>query len=488
MSTSDAFPDLVDPVYPEEQTAKKKSTIRDTAREAGYEMPVSLSEDHLAEHFAILIKDRWRYVAKTDSWYFWSDDLGWQIDETLLIDNEARAFMRAASNWTAVRPLSWAQQQKFGSLRMMKSVKDMARGDRALVATVDQWDADDYLLGVPGGVVELKTGRMRKNRQDDYISRRTLIAPKAGPHPEWDKFLDFFCSQSHDKLTYLFRLCGLCLCGDRSEQSFTFFHGATGGNGKGTFLKTLMEIMGSYATSVNESTFMETKQAAHSQEMAGLFNVRIAIIDETKKNCVLNEQRIQQVTGGGRIKAHFMGQNDIEFLPKLRLLIAGNFEPVMKSTGHAMARRLHMFPALGRVVKADMDLYLQDKLRAEYPAILAWMIDGLKDWRQNGLGVPSEMEDAAVEYLDSDDVVGNWLDDCVDRKPTSRTNRVTAFANYKKWCDGQGKEKTMGDRSFYKDVGGKGFKTQKSGPIRFFVGLELKPIDEPVRSFGFDPD
>ena len=42
--------------------------------------------------------------------------------------------------------------------------KSLARADRRLAATVDQWDADPWLLNTPDGVVDLKTGGCRPHR------------------------------------------------------------------------------------------------------------------------------------------------------------------------------------------------------------------------------------------------------------------------------------------------------------------------------------
>ena len=37
-----------------------------------------------------------------------------------------------------------------------------AKADRRHAATVDQWDADPWLLNTPGGVVDLRTGKIAR--------------------------------------------------------------------------------------------------------------------------------------------------------------------------------------------------------------------------------------------------------------------------------------------------------------------------------------
>ena len=47
-----------------------------------------------------------------------------------------------------------------------------AKADRRLAATIDQWDADPWPLNTPGGIVDLRTGKMRP-------ARPTTTAPKS---------------------------------------------------------------------------------------------------------------------------------------------------------------------------------------------------------------------------------------------------------------------------------------------------------------------
>ena len=47
------------------------------------------------------------------------------------------------------------------SAKTVAAVVALARADRRLAATTEQWDADPWLLNTPGGVVDLRTGQLR---------------------------------------------------------------------------------------------------------------------------------------------------------------------------------------------------------------------------------------------------------------------------------------------------------------------------------------
>ena len=65
----------------------------------------------------------------------------------------------------------------------------LARADRRLAATTDQWDADSWLLNTPGGVVDLCSGEVHPHQPIRYMTKITAVEP-IGPCPQWRRFLD----------------------------------------------------------------------------------------------------------------------------------------------------------------------------------------------------------------------------------------------------------------------------------------------------------
>jgi putative DNA primase/helicase len=50
-------------------------------------------------------------------------------------------------------------------------------------------------------------------------------------------------------------------------------------------------------------------------------------------------------------------------------------------------------------------------LRAEWPEILRWMIDGCLDWQKNGLQCPEVVRNATEQYVTEQDIVSRWIED-----------------------------------------------------------------------------
>src|ERR1700731_2062335 len=98
------------------------------------------------------------------------------------------------------------------------------------------------------------------------------------------------------------------------------------------------------------------------------------------------------MTGGDEISARFMRQDFFTFKPQFKLTIVGNHKPVLHNIDEAARRRFNIIPFTRKPDKPDREL--EAKLRAEWPGILRWMIDGCLDWQANGLVRPSIIVEA----------------------------------------------------------------------------------------------
>ena len=171
----------------------------------------------------------------------------------------------------------------------------------------------------------LTDGTSYPPRREDYITQKTAcrMAGVGTPHPVWDAFLLRVTAGDDELIKFLQRFIGYCLTGHTREHVFLFVFG-TGRNGKGTFINTILKILGDYATVASISTFLASKGDRHPTELAKLRGKRLVVAQETPAGRVWDEAKIKAVTGGDRISAHFMRQDDFEFDPKFKLIISGN--------------------------------------------------------------------------------------------------------------------------------------------------------------------
>jgi putative DNA primase/helicase len=120
----------------------------------------------------------------------------------------------------------------------------------------------------------------------------------------------------------------------------------------------------------------------------------------------------------------------------------------------------------------ERDKELGDKLVAEYPGILAWMIFGCREWRKIGLAPPSAVRSATDAYLESEDKMKLWMEDCCLLGPNYWTANRLLFRIYKEWCEASG-ERVVSMRKFSDDLDAAGFKREKQNHERGFAGLTI---------------
>ena len=124
---------------------------------------------------------------------------------------------------SAATSLSGASQPstatRIASAKTVAAVATLARADRRIAATVDQWDRDPWLLNTPGGVVDLRTGQScARTGRDDYMTKITAVAP-GGDCPLWLAFLDRVTAGDAELQAYLQRLVGYALTGSSASTS-----------------------------------------------------------------------------------------------------------------------------------------------------------------------------------------------------------------------------------------------------------------------------
>ena len=109
-----------------------------------------------------------------------------------------------------------------------------------------------------------------------------------------------------------------------------------------------------------------------------------------------------------------MRQDFFEFQPQMKLFIFGNHKPGLTSVDEAIRRRLHLIPFTVTIPADERDKDLPERLRGEWPGILAWMVEGCLAWQREGLNPPAAVRDATAAYLENEDLFGQWLAEASD--------------------------------------------------------------------------
>jgi putative DNA primase/helicase len=428
--------------------------------------PVEYSDDALAQVFTERYGEDLRYTAAWGRWSLWNGHV-WKTDDTRKVLDLAREICREESRSCQDAKLA----RHVASSRTIAAVERLAQADHGHhAAKVDQWDAGPWILNTPGGVVDLKTGRLRPALREDYCTKTTAVAP-GGDCPRWRAFLSRITNGDRELEAFLQRMCGYALTGVTQEQAMFFAYG-TGANGKSKFVEAISGAMGDYARVAPIETFIDSKNQNHPTDLAGLQGARLVTAIETEEGRRWSESKVKTLTGGDRIPARFMRQDFFEYTPQFKLVVAGNHKPGLRTVDEAMRRRFNLLPFSVTIPLGEREGKLGEILKTEWPGILQWAIEGCLSWQRMGLNPPPSVTSATKEYFTEEDSLARWLEERTERRVAAWESATALFHDWKAWAESNG-EFAGSQKRFSLNLANREYKPDRKNKARGFDGITL---------------
>ena len=347
-----------------------------------------------------------------------------------------------------------SRQNSINTSAFRSGVLDLLQSKQELKVVVDDFDADDWALNTPGGIVDLKTGVVRPHDPAALCTKITAVTPMPRgkfemlfPASRFARFLqEIFAKLGDDAeraelVEFEQASLGYCLTGDSSLHFLKFWYGE-GRNGKSVFGEVIESLLGDYAKKISNQVLMSSRNERHPTEVANLMGARLVIASEISEGAYFNESQIKELTGDARLSARFMRQDFFEFRRTHKHLIYGNHKPRLRVADAAIKSRIKLtefgmnFEASGR-----MDPHLKSKLMDEAPLVLAWFAEGARKLVTNGMLLPRSVvvERGTEEYMAENDVVRLWVEErCVVAESTTsgsplRSKTLTLYEDYRAW-------------------------------------------------------
>lgn len=465
-------PPITDDDFPADAKPQRINGEQHHAAEEDDALPESLSDDALLDAWATRYGENWRYVHRWGKWFQWTGKV-WEENTTNRAFDLCRQLTRECLMWPEAAKLKDDARRRLNSASKAAGVYTLLRSYHRISVDEAIWDADPWMLATPDGVIDLKAGKLIDASRDQFCTKSTSIAPLKGDCPLWLRIIERAARGDDSMRGYLQRWCGYFLTGDTKEECFLFVHGP-GGSGKSTFIRVISEILGSYSRACNMDAFTTRGRNEHSTEIAKLAGARIVIATESESGAKWNESRIKTLTGRDKIAARFMRQDEFEFMPTFKIAVASNHRPGLKTVGEEMRRRVHLVEFPDSIPEEDRERDLPERLRAEYPAILHWMIHGCLEWQQAALGKPERVIEDTEAYLRDQDVLGGWISESIERVNSFSLRVTEAHRSYTAFVRERGEfEPSM--TLFSEQMQARGFDKRKSNGIMVFLNSRLKP-------------
>ncbi len=354
----------------------------------------------------------------------------------------------------------------------------------------DTIDDAPYLLPCSNGVVDLRTGELSDGRHDDHLLQHTSIEWQGidAECKEWLNLLFITYEGNQEKINFLQRLFGYWMTGDISEHYISVFLGG-GRNGKGTILETIMDIMGDFASPIESEMLLDQgrskSSAGPSPDTMMLKGKRLVIASETDEGRRVSSARVKWLTGGDTLT----GRNPhdkfpTKFKPSHKLALMTNNMPEGFTKDYAIFRRTikidHTITFVADPQKPNerkIDKGMSEKLKAEYPGILAWLVSGAITFLDKGLNPPASILAATETLRNEEDLIGQFLDHTTEEtEPGERITYKELFVTFSKWWKENISETPRSSIWFSKQIVQRGYAKSNpklTGGVVYVYGLDI---------------
>jgi putative DNA primase/helicase len=401
-----------------------------------------------------------------------SEDIHKEIDElNQKRDKESIDLMGKLSKWL---------KQSRGA-KLITSGLQWAYSDSWCRGEIGDFDKDLYLLNVLNGVIDLRTGNLRKHNPQDKITKIVEINyDSSADCPLWKDCLNTWFEGKKDLIDYVQKYIGYTLTGETIDQSWIFLHGH-GKNGKSKFIEILAKLAGTYGKKTDINVFAENPNSKESAtpELAEFPGKRFVFATETQQGKAFDCGKIKDWTGGEVISARQLYKIPFNFKPQFKLWISGNHKPIIKDSTFATWRRIRFIPFNVTIPDSQQDERLSEKLESELPGILKWAVEGCSLWQREGLKAPNEVVAATTEYQESQDRLSPFIKEaCIVGKKYYSIPFKLLHEAYLNYCQGNN-DNAMSKPAFREGIQERGYKIDRgTGHAVFIYGIMLKPENQ----------
>lgn len=336
-------------------------------------------------------------------------------------------------------------------------------------------DADEFLLNLPSGTCDLRTGAVREHNAQDYITKQTAVDPSGDGMDVWEDALQTFFQGDTDLIRYVQEIVGLAAIGKVYIEALVIAYGE-GRNGKSTFWNTIARVLGTYSGNMSADTLTVGCKRNVKPELAEAKGKRMIIAAELEEGMRLNTSNVKQLCSTDEIYAEKKYKAPFSYVPTHTLVLYTNHLPRVGAIDQGTWRRLIVIPFNAKIEgKADIKNYADFLFKMAGGAVLQWIIEGAKrviasDYK---IAQPRVVQDAIQKYKENNDWLSHFLEDCCEIDPSYEAKSGEVYNTYRSYCNQMG-EYARSTTDFYTAIEAADFTRHKTKKGMLIRGFRLK--------------
>lgn len=404
-------------------------------------------------------------------------------------DNGAWAMLAAMGAKKAMAAFSEAQRRSFEKYERAETYRKYAikRRDTKYISAalkearpmiqIEQrvLDADEFLLNLPSGTCDLRTGAVREHNAQDYITKQTAVDPSGDGMDVWEDALQTFFQGDANLIRYVQEIVGLAAIGKVYIEALVIAYGE-GRNGKSTFWNTIARVLGTYSGNMSADTLTVGCKRNVKPELAEAKGKRMIIAAELEEGMRLNTSNVKQLCSTDEIYAEKKYKAPFSYVPTHTLVLYTNHLPRVGAIDRGTWRRLIVIPFNAKIEgKADIKNYADFLFKTAGGAVLSWIIEGAKRVIGNDYKIvqPKMVRDAIQKYKENNDWLSHFLDDCCEMGDGFEAKSGEFYNAYRSYCLQMG-EYTRSTTDFYSALESTGVVRKRTRTDVIIYGLKLK--------------
>jgi putative DNA primase/helicase len=321
-------------------------------------------------------------------------------------------------------------------------------------SNIDQFNRYESLINTRDGILDFVTGEVQDHSPDYlftyFINATYLEHSESITCPTFDHFCATSLAPMHhlddetdrkiieQKRRLLLEMIGYICCDSNAGKCALFLKGAPD-SGKSVIVNFIHSFFDLELISA-----VQLHQLSDRFAKAELFGKKLNVSGEIQGKKLREITTFKCITGGDRIEAEYKGKDLFSFVPRCKLLFAGNTLPTTSESDatRAFVNRLTILLFNHSIPKEKQDKDLLDKLLAEKDAIFTLAMDALRALKERNYCFT--LPDESKEFLNSFEERGNslqaFLKDCCVVEAEARIFNADLYQAYVRYCQKNGLE------------------------------------------------
>ena len=387
--------------------------------------------------------------------------------------------------------------------KVIQVLKSLLQDDKL----ISKLDRTPHLLAFQDGkVVDFKQGKVRKIEKEDMISNHldySLPEKNMELQAELTKII-WGLFENDDVYNYLLDSIGFSMITNRFEK-FNVWKGI-GSNGKSLLLKLVEKAFGAYFQTCSTG-FLNTFKTGSTFDcdLADAVGKKILAVSEPTGSSNFNMAKIKALTGRDLQTTRNIGQGNISFKPEFTLFCLCNEIPPVERMDNATKRRMCITDFKFKFTKNPIegtndrliDETLKDKLDEDkyVQQFMRLLVDRMLVKYNDDLIVPDAVKEATIEYFDDNNLVGDFINDYLQKKKTKSDDgswNIISYAESYSLFEKHFPNSRISKQTFNKNMEDNGYRKVKkcvnNKTIRGYLGLCFKDELDDLEFISEDED